>query len=162
YIMNSPCCCNHPVDNRPPSPTMAPSPRRNASFTRPPMHRYDSLVLLLSSCLLLPLFAAKAPKEKPSSPKAVLPAGADGNLLNFDLETGTLKAWKAEGEACAGQPVKGDTVSRRRGDMKSQHQGNYWIGTYERKGDGPKGTLTSVPFKVTHPWASFLIGGGPW
>ena len=23
------------------------------------------------------------------------------------------------------------------------------------------GTLTSVPFKVTHPWASFLVGGGP-
>jgi hypothetical protein len=24
------------------------------------------------------------------------------------------------------------------------------------------GTLTSVPFKVTHRWASFLVGGGPW
>jgi putative membrane-bound dehydrogenase-like protein len=126
------------------------------------MRRYDSLVLLLSSCLLFPLFAAKPPKEKPSSPKGVLPTGADGKPLNFDFETGTLKDWKAEGEAFAGQPIKGDTVSPRRGDMKSQHQGNYWIGTYERKGDGPKGTLTSVPFKVTHPWASFLIGGGPW
>src|SRR5262249_3349422 len=50
----------------------------------------------------------------------------------------------------------------RRGDMKSQHQGNYWIGTYEVAGDRPQGTLTSVPFKVTHPWASFLVGGGPW
>src|SRR5262249_13716002 len=28
-------------------------------------------------------------------------------------------------------------------------------------GDKPQGTLTSVPFKVTHPWASFLVGGGP-
>src|SRR5262249_39199797 len=24
-----------------------------------------------------------------------------------------------------------------------------------------QGTLTSVAFKVTHPWASFLVGGGP-
>src|SRR5262249_8840274 len=25
----------------------------------------------------------------------------------------------------------------------------------------PQGTLTSVAFKVTHPYASFLVGGGP-
>src|SRR5207248_8327186 len=40
------------------------------------------------------------------------------------------------------------------------HQGQYWIGTYERAGDKPTGTLTSVAFKVTHPWASFLVAGG--
>ena len=45
--------------------------------------------------------------------------------------------------------------------MKSGHQGQYWIGGYEKLTDKPTGTLTSVPFKVTHPWASFLIGGGP-
>src|SRR6516225_6589764 len=140
---------------------MAPSPHHKSGLTRPPMRRYDSLVLLLSSCLLFPLFAAKPPKEKPSSPKGVLPTGADGKPLNFDFETGTLKDWKAEGEAFAGQPIKGDTVSPRRGDMKSQHQGNYWIGGYEVHGDRPQGTLTSVAFKVTHRWASFLVGGGP-
>src|SRR5205807_4845781 len=91
----------------------------------------------------------------------VLPVGADGKPLNFDFETGTLKDWTAEGNAFAGQPIKGDTVSPRRSDMKSQHQGQYWIGTYERAGDKPQGTLTSVPFRVTHPWASFLVGGGP-
>src|SRR5262249_43105755 len=42
-----------------------------------------------------------------------------------------------------------------------QHQGDYWIGGFEKLGDRPQGTLTSVPFKVTHPWASFLVGGGP-
>ncbi|HMC90250.1 MAG TPA: PVC-type heme-binding CxxCH protein, partial [Gemmataceae bacterium] len=91
----------------------------------------------------------------------MLPVGADGKPLNFDFETGTLKDWTAEGNAFAGQPIKGDTVSPRRSDMKSQHQGQYWIGTYERAGDKPQGTLTSVPFRVTHPWASFLVGGGP-
>jgi putative membrane-bound dehydrogenase-like protein len=95
------------------------------------------------------------------SPEGVLPVGADGRPLNLDFETGTLKDWTAEGEAFAGQPVKGDTVAPRRGDMKSQHQGQFWVGGYERKGDAPQGTLTSVPFKVTHPWASFLVGGGP-
>jgi putative membrane-bound dehydrogenase-like protein len=92
----------------------------------------------------------------------VLPVGKDGQPLNLDFETGTLKDWTPTGDAFNDQPVKGDTVHPRRGDMHSGHQGQYWIGTYERKGDKPTGTLTSVPFKVTHPWASFLVGGGPW
>ena len=97
-----------------------------------------------------------------SADEGVRPVGADGKPLNLDFETGTLKDWTAEGEAFRGQPIKGDTVAKRRGDMKSQHQGDYWIGSYELHGDKPQGTLRSVPFKVTHPWASFLIGGGPW
>src|ERR1051325_2443133 len=44
--------------------------------------------------------------------------------------------------------------------MKSQHAGQYWIGTYEVNGDAPQGTLTSVPFEVKQPWASFLMNGG--
>src|SRR5947207_2843176 len=111
--------------------------------------------LVLSLALALPAAA-------PTPPDGVLPVGGDGKPLNLDFETGTLQDWTAEGDAFKGQPVKGDTVSPRRGDMKSRHQGQYWIGTYERAGDKPTGTLTSVPFKVTHPWASFLVGGGPW
>jgi putative membrane-bound dehydrogenase-like protein len=91
----------------------------------------------------------------------VLPVGGDGKPLNLDFETGTLKDWTATGDAFKGQPIKGDTVAPRRGDMRSNHQGQYWIGGYEGFGDKPQGTLTSVPFKVTHPWASFLVGGGP-
>src|SRR5438552_1480149 len=86
----------------------------------------------------------------------IRPVGADGQPLNLDFETGTLKDWKPEGDAFAGQPIKGDTVHPRRTDMKSEHQGQYWIGTYERQGDKPQGTLMSAPFKVTHPWATFL------
>jgi putative membrane-bound dehydrogenase-like protein len=91
----------------------------------------------------------------------VLPVGKDGTPLNLDFETGTLKDWTADGDAFADQPIKGDTVFPRRGDMKSQHQGNYWIGGFERRGDKPEGTLASVPFAATHPWASFLVAGGP-
>ncbi|HEY1381413.1 MAG TPA: dehydrogenase, partial [Gemmataceae bacterium] len=95
-------------------------------------------------------------------PAGVLPVGADGKPLNLDFETGTLKDWTATGDAFAGQPVRGDTVSRRRSDMKSRQQGEFWIGGWEKVHDAATGTLTSVPFTVTHPWASFLVGGGPY
>jgi len=114
--------------------------------------------LLLSLALLAP---TQPPKADPND-VGMLPLGADGKPLNLDFETGTLKDWKAEGDAFKDQPIKGDTVHARRGDMYSRHQGQYWIGGYEKHGDKPTGTLTSVPFKVTHPWASFLVGGGPW
>jgi putative membrane-bound dehydrogenase-like protein len=100
--------------------------------------------------------------QGPANDVGVLPVGADGKPLNLDFETGTLKDWTAEGKAFEGQPIKGDTVAPRRSDNKSQHQGQYWIGTYEKLGDKPQGTLASVPFKITHPWGSFLVGGGPW
>jgi putative membrane-bound dehydrogenase-like protein len=90
----------------------------------------------------------------------IVPADASGRPLNLDFETGTLADWTAEGDAFRGQPVEGDTVSRRRGDMHSRHAGRFWVGTYERDGDRAQGTLTSVPFRLTRPFASFLIGGG--
>jgi hypothetical protein len=93
---------------------------------------------------------------------ALRPLGADGKPLNLDFETGDLRDWTVEGEAFAGQPVEGDTVSERRKDMASQHQGRYWVGSWERHKDRATGTLTSAPFTVTQPWCSFLVGGGPY
>ena len=86
---------------------------------------------------------------------------ADGRVLNLDFETGTLDDWTAAGAAFAGQPIKGDTVSARRNDMRSGHVGDYWIGGFEKALDAPVGTLTSAPFPVTHPFATFLSNGGP-
>src|SRR6266568_2850290 len=97
-----------------------------------------------------------------ATPPGIRPLGKDGKALNLDFEEGTLKDWKAEGKAFEGQPIQGDAVFPRRNDMRSDHQGNCWIGGFEKVGDDPKGTLTSVPFKVTQPWASFLVAGGPW
>ncbi len=91
---------------------------------------------------------------------AFLATDANGRVLNLDFETGDLADWTPNGDAFNNQPVKGDTVHPRRGDSVSGHQGDYWIGTFERAGDGPKGSLTSATFAVTHPWASFLVGGG--
>lgn len=87
--------------------------------------------------------------------------GADGQPLNLNFETGTLEGWTAQGEAFTGQPIKGDIRELRPADRKaSEHTGQYWIGGYEKLGDRPTGTLTSPTFEVTHPYASFLVGGG--
>lgn len=91
-----------------------------------------------------------------------LPVGADGKPLNLDFETGTLKDWTAEGKAFEGQPIKGDTVIARGRGQKSNHQGDYWIGGYEKVGDNETGTLTSAPFKASTRWASFMVAGGHW
>ena len=105
---------------------------------------------------------AAEPAGGVAAPAGIKPVGRDGRPLNLDFEAGTLADWIAQGEAFAKQPVKGDAVAKRRGDMKSNHQGDYWVGGYETAGDDATGTLTSAPFKVTHRWASFLVGGGPW
>ncbi len=111
-------------------------------------------MLRLVAALLLAGLAARSGSD------GDLPVGLDGRPLNLDFETGDLRDWRAEGEAFRGQPVRGDTVHRRRQDMHSRHQGQYWIGTYEVGGDAPTGVLVSSPFRITKPWASFLVGGG--
>lgn len=88
------------------------------------------------------------------------PLAEDGRELNLDFETGTLSDWIAQGDAFQGQPIEGDTVGPRRNDMHSRHEGQYWIGTFEKLGDAPTGTLTSVPFKVNARFASFYVAGG--
>ncbi|WP_422926268.1 PVC-type heme-binding CxxCH protein [Singulisphaera sp. PoT] len=92
-------------------------------------------------------------------PAGIRPTDKDGKPLNLDFEDGTTRDWTAVGDAFQGQPIKGDTVHARRGDMSSRHTGEFWVGSYERKLDAPQGTLTSRPF-VTQPYATFLLGGG--
>ena len=112
---------------------------------------------LVWSALVLALLS---PVARAADAAGELPTGADGKALNLDFETGTLKDWTVTGAAFENQPVKGDTVAARRNDMRSDHKGQYWIGTYEKGGDALKGTLVSAPFKVTHPWAMFLAQEG--
>ncbi len=110
--------------------------------------------------LSLVLWPSPGWSQTKSEDIGVLPVGADGKPLNLDFETGTLKDWTADGPAFENQPIEGDLVAVRRPDMKSDHQGKYWVGTYEQTGDAPQGTLTSATFTVTHPWATFLVAGG--
>src|SRR5688500_13710570 len=101
--------------------------------------------------------------QKPDDTTGILPLTADGKPLNLDFETGTLKDWIADGDAFKDQPVKGDIPSgpRARDGKRADPQGEFWIGTFERGLDTPTGTLTSTAFKITHPFATFLVGGGP-
>lgn len=99
--------------------------------------------------------------NEPLGDPGVVPVGADGKPRNLNFETGTLEGWTAQGEAFAGQPIKGDIRELRPADRKaSEHTGQYWIGGYEKLGDRPTGMLISPTFEVTHPYASFLVGGG--
>jgi putative membrane-bound dehydrogenase-like protein len=76
----------------------------------------------------------------------------------LDFENG-VRGWTADGDAFALQPIFGDTV-KARGREPSLHEGNCWIGGYEKLGDGSTGTLTSNPIRIVEPFASFLVGGG--
>jgi fructan beta-fructosidase len=100
-------------------------------------------------------------------------AAVETKLLfeNGDFETGTLKNWKAEGNAFAVQPTKGDNPKARgRGDH-AKPQGSYWIGTYEAydgkkgkpgqtQGDGLTGKLTSSEFTISADFINFMAGAG--
>jgi putative membrane-bound dehydrogenase-like protein len=128
-----------------------------------PFARREYLVI----CLLLGLSAVGQaqsgnPLNEPIGNPGIRPTAADGRVLNLDFETGDLTDWKAEGAAFTQQPIRGEIDKNRPfGEgKKSQHTGEYWIGGYEKLRDDPTGTLTSVSFPVTQPWASFLIGGG--
>jgi putative membrane-bound dehydrogenase-like protein len=112
---------------------------------------------------LLPAFILACANVFAAAADSIPATGADGRLLNLGFEDGTLRDWTATGEAFAKQPVKGEIDQTRpygKGKV-SNHKGDYWIGGFEiQRNDNAKGTLTSVPFKVTQPWASFLIAGG--
>lgn len=92
----------------------------------------------------------------------------DGEPLNLDFETGTLEDWTATGDAFEDQPIEGDVFAERKVDVlaereedaRSGHNGTYWASSLVANGPSGQGTLTSVSFEVTHPYASFLVSGG--
>ena len=116
----------------------------------------------MSSPFVLGLVAVTLALNGAAHADPVRPVGRDGHVLNLDFETGDLRDWKTEGDAFEGQPIRGDVVAVRRPDMKSTHEGQYWIGGFEKYGDDRRGVLTSETFKLTHGWASFRVAGGNW
>ena len=85
----------------------------------------------------------------------VPPVGVAPAALNMDFETGTLDNWTATGDAFA--VVKSDGAA---GPGAQKSAGMYWVSSAPR-GSARKGTLSSAPFRVSHPYASFLVSGGP-
>ncbi len=86
-------------------------------------------------------------------PEGVTPV-AGGRPLNLDFETGTLDNWTVEGDAFA--IVRAENTT---GPAAQKSAGMYWISSAPR-GSARKGTLESVSFPVSHPYASFLVAGG--
>ncbi len=98
-------------------------------------------------------------------------SGGAGASIAWDFESGTLAGWEKRGPSFDNQPTYGDNPTARNRGQSSQHEGNYWIGTFENRpkpednagavqGDGPKGVLTSEPFVIEKRSITFLIGGG--
>lgn len=91
---------------------------------------------------------------------AGIPVTKDGRILNLGFEDGTYSDWTIEGTAFGEKPVKGDVVLIRTGELRSGHDGEFWVNGSEVNGHRDLGTLTSESFIVTQPYAGFLIAGG--
>ncbi|MCA9236827.1 MAG: glycoside hydrolase family 32 protein [Planctomycetales bacterium] len=96
--------------------------------------------------------------------------GGEPLFPNADFETGALDGWKQIGDAFQFQPTKGDN-SRARGRESSGHDGEYWIGGFEKYGgrggrpgdvftDDATGRLVSPEFTIKKRYITFLVGGG--
>ena len=83
-----------------------------------------------------------------------------GCPLNLDFETGTLQDWTATGDAFANALVSAEPSPLHEPEMKLGFAGKYFLSSGGTRNAALKGTLTSVPFKVTQPYAAFKVSGG--
>ena len=90
-----------------------------------------------------------------AAPEGDLPM-ANGKPLDLGFESGTLENWTVEGDAFA--VVSGQAASGT-GAAVSGRAGAYSVSSMAG-GNSHRGTLSSTPFRVSEPYASFLIAGG--
>ena len=90
---------------------------------------------------------------------------------NSDFSQKTLQNWQSRGHAFDGQPLLSDVAAWRGAPTDSRTP---WVGTFEDgrnqqediplrsriQGDGVKGALRSIPFKIEGDVIIFQIGGG--
>ena len=93
-------------------------------------------------------------RNEPVGDPGFLLLNSDGDPANLNFENGTLEGWKATGGAFNGQPSQLEAKGKRYG-----FTGTFLVDTWRPNGDRPQGTLTSKAFMVSHPYASYLIGG---
>jgi putative membrane-bound dehydrogenase-like protein len=99
------------------------------------------------------LDVADAPRPRPQG----VPPVANDKPLDLGFENGTFDNWAVDGDAFT--IVEGGVAGTAASSVRSGHVGTYWA-TSQVKGNARKGTLTSAPFVVNHPFASFLVSGG--
>lgn len=91
--------------------------------------------------------------------KGLLPV-KNGKPLNLNFETGTLKDWTAEGDAFQNGLISLDPSPKHAKDTRIGKEGRFFVSSGGNTEHDKTGTLTSVSFKVTQPWAAFKISGG--
>ncbi|MFT3701039.1 MAG: plastocyanin/azurin family copper-binding protein [Agriterribacter sp.] len=84
----------------------------------------------------------------------------DGKPLNLNFETGTLKDWMPKGDAFTSPLINTDPSPVHEKDMNIGREGKYFVTSGGTKMYQRTGSLTSVPFVVTQPYASFRVSGG--
>ena len=84
----------------------------------------------------------------------------DGQPLNLNFESGNTKDWTAEGEAFKAGIIKDDPSPIHEKEMHIGFEGKYFVSSGGTVNSKLTGTLTSVPFKVTAPFAAFRVSGG--
>lgn len=84
----------------------------------------------------------------------------NGRPLNVTLERGTLADWTAEGDAFTEASVRYEAGDWFEEETQIAQDGDYFVSSGGMNNHEATGTLTSVPFEVTHPWASFMVSGG--
>ncbi len=82
----------------------------------------------------------------------------DGRSLNLNFEKGDLTDWHTTGEAFT--LVSEDPSPLHEKEMHIGLEGAYFLSSGGVKNAKLTGTLTSEPFKVTHPYAAFRVSGG--
>lgn len=84
----------------------------------------------------------------------------NGQPLNLNFETGTLKDWAATGDAFTSPIFDQDPSPVHEKDMTIGFAGKYFLSSGGTTNYKQIGTLTSVPFTVTQPFAAFRVSGG--
>jgi putative membrane-bound dehydrogenase-like protein len=88
-------------------------------------------------------------------PEGELPV-VNGRPLDLGFESGTLENWTASGDAFAVIDASAAGTST---STTSGQAGTHSV-TSRLGGSAKTGTLTSTPFRVSQPYASFLVSGG--
>jgi putative membrane-bound dehydrogenase-like protein len=83
----------------------------------------------------------------------------NGKPLNVGFERGNLSDWKAEGDAFK-SPLFNRPSPVHEEDTQIGFDGDFFLSSGGTKNYKQKGILTSVPFEVKYPFASFQVSGG--
>jgi hypothetical protein len=90
----------------------------------------------------------------------------EGDVMVADFENGSYEGWTTTGTAFGKTPLLISQTPDYQGDLNGS--GKYCINSHGSAPgadvgakDGATGTLSSAPFKITHDYMRFLIGGGP-